>query len=184
MQKIDVKWIIILVALVGLSFWLNRGRFQKESMVINPSLRPSRRADATVYSVFFSLNDDFKLTSLKVIPYKDGKFDPLGAPVWNLTSDSNSVPTRGFPYGRPIQGMKPAIKGVNAQPLQTNVNYKISAGGGRHQRLGRFPHQPGGLAVSVTALRRPCSCGIAGRYTRGSRAKRIGTPSSNPHARR
>src|SRR5271156_3671750 len=96
MQKKDVTWVLVLAALIGLSVWFNRGHFAKEQMVINPSLRPARRADATVWPVFFALNDDFRLTSVKVIPFKGDKFDPLGLAVWHLVSDSNSAPTRAF----------------------------------------------------------------------------------------
>ena len=125
MQKKELTWIAVVVALIGLSLWLNRGQFAKEQMVINPSLRPARRADATVWPVFFALNNDFKLTSVKVIPFNGDKFDPMGLPAWQLISDSNSVPTRAFRYGQPIQGMKPALKDVKPDPLQPGVTYRL-----------------------------------------------------------
>jgi hypothetical protein len=125
MQKKDVTWILVLVALIGVSILFNRDRFAKEQMIINPSLRPARRADAAVWPVFFALNDDFRLTSVEVIPFDGDKFNPLGRPVWHLVSDSNSVPTRAFRYGQPIQGMKPALKGVRPEPLEPDVLYRI-----------------------------------------------------------
>ncbi len=125
MQKKDVKWIVILLLLVAVSFWLNRGRFEKPHMVINPSLRPARRADAAVWPVFFSLNDSFKLTSVKVVPWDGDKFNPLGPPVWWLTTDSNSAPVRAFRYGERIKGMKPEIASSQPGPLQPDVKYRI-----------------------------------------------------------
>jgi hypothetical protein len=125
MQNSNIKWIVALVALIGVSLWLNRGRFAAEQMIINPSLRPARRADATVWPVFFALNDDFRLTSVKVIPFDGDKFDPSVAPVWQLVSDSNSVPTRAFRYGQTIQGMKPAPKDHRADPLEPGVVYRL-----------------------------------------------------------
>jgi hypothetical protein len=125
MQKKDVTWIVVLVALIGVSILLNRNRFAKEQMSINPSLRPARQADAAVWPVFFALNDDFRLTSLKVIPFDGDKFNPQGRPVWHLVSDSNSVPIRAFRYGQPIKGMKPALTGVGADPLEPGVNYRL-----------------------------------------------------------
>jgi len=125
MQKKELTWIAVVVALIGVSLWLNRGQFGKEQMVINPSLRPARRADATVWPVFFALNNDFRLTSVKVIPFTGDKFDPMGLPAWQLISDSNSVPTRAFRYGQPIQGMKPALKDVKPDPLQPGVTYRL-----------------------------------------------------------
>jgi hypothetical protein len=115
MQKKDVTWILVLVALIGVSILFNRDRFAKEQMIINPSVWP----------VFFALNDDFRLTSVEVIPFDGDKFNPLGRPVWHLVSDSNSVPTRAFRYGQPIQGMKPALKGVRPEPLEPDVLYRI-----------------------------------------------------------
>jgi hypothetical protein len=125
MQRKDVTWIVVLLALVGLSILVNRNRFAKEQMIINPSLRPARRADATVWPVFFALNDDFRLTSVKVIPFDGDKFDPLAHPVWQLVSDSNSVPTRAFRYGQPIKGMKPAVPNLQPDALEPGVVYRL-----------------------------------------------------------
>ena len=125
MHKKEITWIVALAALVGLSLWINRGQFAKEQMVINPSLRPARRADATVWPVFFALNDDFKLTSVKVIPLEGDTFNPNALAVWDLVSDSNSAPIRAFRYGQPIKGMKPAIKDMRAGELEPGVTYRL-----------------------------------------------------------
>lgn len=125
MRKKEMTWVVVLLALVGLSIWVNRNRFAKEQMVINPSLRPARRADAAVWPVFFALNNDFRLTSVEVIPFDGDKFNPLGRPVWHLVSDSNSVPMRAFRYGQFIKGMKPALKDVRAEQLEPGVTYRL-----------------------------------------------------------
>ena len=125
MQKKDVKWIVVLLVLIGASILLNRNRFAKPLMVINPSLRPARRADAAVWPVFFALNDDFRLTSVEVIPFDGDSFNPLARPVWHLISDSNSAPTRAFRYGQPIKGMKPALKDVKPEELEPDVVYRL-----------------------------------------------------------
>jgi hypothetical protein len=138
MQTKDVKWIVALLALVGLSLWLNRNRFANEPMIINPSLRPARRGEAAVWPVFFSLNNDFRLTSAKVVPWEGDKFNPLGRPIWHLISDSNSVPTRAFRYGQPIKGMKPALKGVQPEALEPDVNYRLLLQAGRVKAFKDF----------------------------------------------
>jgi|ERR1700722_129372 len=130
MQKREVMWIAVLVALVGLYFVLFHHRFAKEQMTIHPSLRPSRQANATVFQVLFALNNDFRLTSVKVIAYDGDKFNPLGHPAWQLISDSNSVPTRAFRYGQNIQGMKAAIKDTRPDPLEPGQVYKIAVEAG------------------------------------------------------
>jgi hypothetical protein len=125
MQKSEVKWIAALLVLIGVYVLLFHNRFAREQMTIHPSLRPSRQADATVFPVFFALNDNFRLTSVKVIPFQGDKFNPLGRPVWQLISDSNSVPIRAFAYGQRIKGMKPALAGTRPDPLEPGVVYRL-----------------------------------------------------------
>jgi hypothetical protein len=130
MQKREMMWIAGLVALIGLYVLLFHNRFAREQMTIHPSLRPARRADATVFQVFFALNDAFRLTSVKVIALEGDKFNPLDHPAWDLISDSNSVPTRAFRYGQNIQGMKPALKDARPDPLEPGVVYRIAVEAG------------------------------------------------------
>jgi hypothetical protein len=130
MQKKELMWIAVLLALIGVYFVLFHHRFDRQQMTIHPSLRPARGPDAAVSLVFFGLNDDFRLTSVKVIPMEDDKFNPLGHPAWYLISDSNSVPTRAFRYGQNIQGMKPALKDTRPDPLEPGMVYRIAVEAG------------------------------------------------------
>jgi hypothetical protein len=125
MQKTNIKWIVVFVALIAVSIWINRGCFATKQMIINPSFRPSRRADATVWPVVFTLNDDFRLTSVKVIAFEGDKFNAKADAVWQLVTDSNSVPTRFFRYGQTVQGMKPAVKDARPKPLEPGVLYRL-----------------------------------------------------------
>jgi hypothetical protein len=125
MRKKDFIWVGVLLVLGGIYIHFFTHWFEKQEIAITASLRPSRRAGETVLPVFFTLNDDYKLTSLKVIPLENDKFNPLAAPVWHLVSDSNSVPTRAFGYGQGIRGMKPALKGVRPDPLTPGVVYRL-----------------------------------------------------------
>ena len=99
-------------------------------MTIHPSLRPARNADAEVALVFFGLNDDFRLTSVQVIPFDGDKYNPQGHPAWHLISDSNSVPIRAFRYGQNIKGMRPALKDTQPDPLEPGMVYRISVEAG------------------------------------------------------
>jgi len=105
--------------------------FERPQIVIIPSFRPAWRPGQTVFPVFFTLNGNYKLTSVKVIPLQGNKFNPLAAPVWHLVSGSHSVPTRAFFYGQPIRGMKAALKDARPDPLTPGVVYRLilSAGG-------------------------------------------------------
>jgi hypothetical protein len=125
MRKKDFIWFGVLLVVSGIYIHFFTHWFEKQEIAIIPSFRPSLRAGETVSPVFFTLNGDYKLTSLKVIPLEADKFNPLATPVWHLVSDSNPVPTRAFRYGQPIRGMKPALKGVRPEPLTPGVVYRL-----------------------------------------------------------
>jgi len=126
MQKREIIWIAVLLTTILAYYHFFGGRFAGKQLAIHASLRPSRRGDAPVYPVYFTLNDDFKLTSVKVVPLDDdGQINPATMPVWNLVSDSNSAPTRAFFYGEHIHGMKPALANVQADQLTPGVIYRI-----------------------------------------------------------
>jgi hypothetical protein len=125
MRKKEIIWFGILLVLGGVYIHFFTHWFEKPQIAIIPSFRPSLRAGETVSPVFFTLNGDYKLTSLKVIPLEENKFNALAAPVWHLVSDSNSVSTRAFRYGQAIRGMKPALKGVRPGALTPGVVYRL-----------------------------------------------------------
>jgi hypothetical protein len=130
MRKRDLIWLGALLVLGGIYIRYFAHRFEKPAIGILASYRPSRRADESAFPVFFTLNGEYKLTSLKVIPLLEGKFNPQAAPVWHLISDSNSVPIRAFRYGQGIRGMKPALKGVRPDPLTPGVAYRLVVSAG------------------------------------------------------
>jgi hypothetical protein len=130
MRRKEFIWFGVLLLVGGIYVHFFTHWFEKPAIVIIPSFRPGRRADDTTYQIFFTLNGDYKLTSVKVIPFQDDKFNPLTAPVWNLVSDSNSVPTRAFRYGQGIRGMKPALKGVRPDPLTPGTVYRLIVAAG------------------------------------------------------
>ena len=83
-----------------------------------------------MYPVYFTLNGDYKLTSLKVVPLENGQINPGTLPVWNLVSDSNSAPTRAFFYGEHLKGMKAALADVHPDPLTPGIIYRIMLSSG------------------------------------------------------
>jgi hypothetical protein len=132
MQKREITWIAVLLIVGAAYYHFFGGRFAAKQIAIHASLRPIRRAEAPVYPVYFTLNDDFKLTSVKVVPLDDdGQINPATMPVWNLVSDSNSAPTRAFFYGAHIHGMKPALANVQPDPLSPDVIYRILLSSGK-----------------------------------------------------
>lgn len=109
--------------------WINPPIIQ-----ILPQLRPPRnpaRNPASVYQVSFNLDGKYRLTSVKVIPIQALETNKNPAPIWNLTSVSNSVPQKGFFYGVPIPGMKPALTNSRPQRLVPEVPYRLFIKAGR-----------------------------------------------------
>ncbi len=96
------------------------------------NLRPNlRRAN----SLIFAVSRPTRFTELKVVPLAAFETNKSVLPVWHLVSDSNSVPVKNFFYGQSIGGMRPAVKGIRADPLETNVTYRmfITAGKAKGQ---------------------------------------------------
>lgn len=87
-------------------------------------------------NLIFDLNRPFRLTEIKVIPLAEWQTNRHALPLWHLVSDSNSIPVKLFHYGWRIPGMKPAVAGQRAEPLETNVIYRlfVTSGGVKGQR--------------------------------------------------
>jgi hypothetical protein len=142
MQKREIFWIAVLLSVIGAYYHFFGGRFAPKPISIHASLRPSRHAETPVYPVYFTLNDDVKLTSIKVVPLDDGEVTPGTVPAWNLISDSNSVPTRAFFYGQHIKGMKPVLADVQPDALTPGVIYRITLSAGKLTTALDFKTEP------------------------------------------
>jgi hypothetical protein len=90
----------------------------------------------------FSLNRQCRLTEIKVVPLAAWSSNQDVSPVWHLISDSNSVPVRMFAYGQGIRGMKPAVAKSRAQPLETNVAYRLFVAAGKAKGQHDFEIKP------------------------------------------
>src|ERR1035438_1404241 len=92
------------------------------------NLRPNFRRNAgggALQSLIFGVNRPLRFTELKVVPLAGFETNKDILPVWHLVSDSNSVPVKTFFYGQWIGGMRPALKGVRPEPLDTNITYRM-----------------------------------------------------------
>jgi hypothetical protein len=90
------------------------------------NLRPNlRRGGGALPSLIFGVNRQLRFTELKVVPLDKFQTNKNALPLWHLVSDSNSVPVKSFFYGQVIGGMRPALKGVRPEPLETNVTYHL-----------------------------------------------------------
>ncbi len=124
---------LIAVALGGVSLYLNTDWFSKEGIHITHRSRPVRSSlfrrkrvdDSTINPIFFAFDRKLKLSALRIVPLSDVQTNKYPHPVWDLVSESNSVPTKDFAYGMPIKGMHPAVKGANPDPLEPDVPYRL-----------------------------------------------------------
>jgi hypothetical protein len=79
----------------------------------------------------FTLGQEYRLTSVKVIRLDEFKAKGYAHPLWELVSDSKSYPTSVFLYGRGIPGMHPKVADLDPEPLETNVPYRLLLTAGR-----------------------------------------------------
>ena len=131
MTKKNIFLIILALLLASLSFYLNKDRFRSETIQIGerwtePRPWMARRNQKPSGPVLrFLLDRQVKLTSLKVIPLSDIQTNKHPHPIWEMITDSNSIPIKDFFYGMPIRGMRPSVKGATADPLQNNTQYRL-----------------------------------------------------------
>ena len=86
---------------------------------------PRAQRGGALPSLIFGVSRQLQFTELKVVSLPGFETNKNVLPVWHLVSDSNSVPVKTFFYGQFIGGMRPALKGVRADPLETNVTYRV-----------------------------------------------------------
>ena len=84
-----------------------------------------KAANINTATVRFNLGHPYLLTEVKVVRLADWQTNKFTLPLWHLISDSNSVPIKRFYYGAGIRSMKPAVPRLRAQPLETNVTYRL-----------------------------------------------------------
>ena len=124
--------VIAILGLGGLMLYLYRDWFAATpiqiSYRVSPWMRSSargRNANDIGTPVIFSLSTFLRLTSLKVVIAAEIETNKFAHPVWELVSESNSVPTASFAYGDRLRGMHAAVKGATADPLAPGVTYRL-----------------------------------------------------------
>jgi hypothetical protein len=113
---------------------MNKDWFAGDIIQVHHRSRPAREgflsrakgpAIAATDPVFFAFDRKLKLTSLKVVPVSDIETKKYPQPIWDLVSDSNSVPITDFAYGMYIEGMRPSVQGATPDPLEPGVIYRL-----------------------------------------------------------
>jgi hypothetical protein len=137
MNKKKLWLVLVAIALVSVyAIWFADWFHGPEIKIFhtNRNLRPNLRrgpAGGALPSLIFGVNRPVRITDVKVVPLAAFETNKSALPVWHLISDSNSVPVKTFFYGQGIGGMRPAIKGVRPEPLETNVTYRLFVTAGK-----------------------------------------------------
>src|SRR5262245_49953160 len=130
MTRKSVFILIFIALLAGLSLYLNRSRFKSDPLQIGDrTLQPRgqmrRGPRFPTNAVVFLLNRETKLTSVRVVFASEIATNKYATAIWELTSDSNSVPVKDFIYGGNIRGMKPLVPNAVPDALQPGVKYRL-----------------------------------------------------------
>lgn len=145
MTKNGIFLSVLAVVLAAIYVYAFTDWLRSETIQIIPTIRPGRvstvpkNADQPpVYPVSFAFSGKYQFTSVKVIASQDLATNKHPTPLWHLTSDSNSVPTKSIVYGYPIKGMKPAVARMRPEPLLPDVEYILMLEAGKIRAQTNF----------------------------------------------
>jgi hypothetical protein len=132
MSKNGIFLSVVAVLLAALYVHFFTDWFRKKTIQIIPTIRKTQPSaiprdpdQPAVYPVSFALDAKYELTSVKVVAAADLATNKYPTPLWHLTADSNSVPTRSIVYGASIKGMKPAVARQHPESLMPAIEYVL-----------------------------------------------------------
>ena len=149
MSTKNLVLIVIVLGLAGLSFYFNKDRFGRESIQIGHRFEhphgvlAQRFGKDSTNILIFILNRETTLTSVRVVAVRDNEKPASAHALWELVSDSNSLPVKDLVYGRTIPGMRPPGAAVTAEPLVAGAKYRLLLKAGslkaEHDFVGEAP---------------------------------------------
>ena len=136
MEKKQRLLLLLVVPVLAVLLYLSRDWFATENIQIASTIRPNRlperqqkrlgpAVNARPYTVSFFFNRKCELKSVKVVKVHEFETNRFAHPLWELISDSNSVPVKTITYGVPVRRMRPPVKGAQADMLEQNVPYRL-----------------------------------------------------------
>jgi hypothetical protein len=133
MTKKQFLLIALAVLLGGSVLYLNRDWFTQPPIQVSHrfhALAGRFAPDPGTVPLMFEFSRRLKLTSVRVVNASALETNNQAVPLWELTSDSNSLPTKGFLYGMVVPGMRPVNKGSTPEPPELGVKYRLLIGAG------------------------------------------------------
>ncbi len=136
MTKKQLLLLLLAVVLLGILVYLSKDWFAPATIQIGSTIRPNRVPERQQqrlgpalkdrpYTVSFFFNRKYPLKSVRVLKSQELETNRFAHPLWHLVSDSNSVPVKSITYGVPIRGMRPEVKGAQADMLEAGVPYRL-----------------------------------------------------------
>ena len=128
-MKSQTKFLIFVAVILGAIYayrftdWFGEKKIQIKYKVI--AGRGPAKSSAADPIIFYLIDQEYRLTSIKVISADEAATNKYPHAYWHLVSDSNSVPVSDFMYGANIAGMKSKIAGLMPQSLEVGANYRI-----------------------------------------------------------
>jgi len=136
MNKRQIFLFVLLALLAAGAIYMFKDSFGSQPIQIEYAIRPGapqRRpqpgedpaSGKKGYNVIFNLGQKLALTSIKVISVEDAVTNKYPRALWNLVTDSNSVPTKTLTYGVGVRGMRPYYKGTTPEALEPGGSYRL-----------------------------------------------------------
>lgn len=134
MTKKNIWLIGFLLVLMIIYIWFFTDWFKTRTIRVY-SLVPPAVVSRNLYhhhaQIIFGLMGRYQLNEVKVVPLAAYQKNRMALPIWHLVSDDGSDPVKQFAYGQHIRGMDPEYQGDEAQPLETNVVYRLFVTAGK-----------------------------------------------------
>ena len=168
MNKKNLFLIGLVLVLAGIYVVYFTDWFQTRSIGIFTTSRPvSSRVGARTGSragtwpiasanpLFFGLDNYYELTEIKVVPLAELQTNKLAQPVWHLVGDPSSDSINTFTYGERIEGMVPAVNGLQPEPLQPGIIYRLFITDGKIK--GQHDFHLGAAPANTSTNKQPSS---------------------------
>jgi hypothetical protein len=145
MTKKATSLILIALVLAGMYIYYFTDLIHPPAIQIIYQVRPApaRNKDAG-FIISFTMDQPVIPNSIRVFPVSALATNKNPATLWYLVKGTNSVPIRGFYYGRNVQGMKPMVPKKRPDLLEPGVEYRLVVEAGRSVgtldfHLGQLP---------------------------------------------
>jgi hypothetical protein len=121
----------LLLALVGLCLYVNRGCFAKDEIQIyhrvatRPGAGMARGRPSAANPLIFGFSQPLQLTAIRVYRAEELLTNKYPAAVWELESQSNSIPVKLIEYGVPIRGLHPKLAESRPEALVPGETYVL-----------------------------------------------------------